>query len=165
MRETAASDTDDLRLSLVGLLPKLRRFAMTLTRNTEEADTLVRQACERAIFKSPLHEGEARLDGWVYTLVRTLWSDESRKRAPCAAEASHDPASYETICSARPLHDTILSMPEGLASVFVLVNVEGHSYKEAAGILGIPFATVAARLSAARLKMAMIVAEEEARRA
>ncbi len=56
-------------------------------------------------------------------------------------------------------------MPEGLASVFVLVNVEGRSYGEAAGILGIPVATVTARLSAARLKMAMIVAEEEARRA
>ncbi len=33
MHETAVSDMDDLRRSLVGLLPKLRRFAMTLARD------------------------------------------------------------------------------------------------------------------------------------
>lgn len=165
MHETAVSDMDDLRRSLVGLLPKLRRFAMTLARDAADADALVLQACERAIAKSPMHEGEARLDEWIYTLTRTLWAEEARKRPPRATQASHDPASRERISAAHPLHETILSMPEGLASVFVLVNVEGRSYGEAAGILGIPVATVTARLSAARLKMAMIVAEEEARRA
>ncbi len=165
MRETALSETDDLRRSLVGLLPKLRRFAMTLTRDAAAADALAQQACERAILKSPLRDAETRLDSWVYTLARMLWADESRKRTPCSAEVSPDPASCEKISSAQPIHDTILSLQEGLASAFVLVNVEGHSYKEAAGILGIPVTTVMARLSAARLKMAMIVAEEEARRA
>ena len=56
MHETAVSDMDDLRRSLVGLLPKLRRFAMTLACDAADADALVLQACERAIAKSPMLE-------------------------------------------------------------------------------------------------------------
>ena len=56
-------------------------------------------------------------------------------------------------------------MPEGLASVFLLVNVEGHSYREAATILGIPIGTVMSRLSTARLRLAAMLSEDTERRA
>jgi RNA polymerase sigma-70 factor, ECF subfamily len=56
-------------------------------------------------------------------------------------------------------------MPEGLASVFVLVNVEGHSYREAADILKIPIGTVMSRLSTARMRLAAMITETTERRA
>lgn len=59
----------------------------------------------------------------------------------------------------------ILSMSEGLASVFLLVNVEGHSYRETAEILGIPVGTVMSRLSTARLRLAAMLSENTERRA
>lgn len=66
-------------------------------------------------------------------------------------------ASAEKAIYATQLQKMILSMPEGLSSVFLLVNVEGHSYKEAAEILEIPIGTVMSRLSTARLKLAAMV--------
>lgn len=164
----------DISRDLVNMLPKLRRFAMTLTRNAADADDLVQEACERAITRSHLWNGEGRLEGWVYAMTRNLWVDEIRKRkvrtgGGTVDASEHDELSVEPTAEkaiyAKQLHGMIQSMPEGLSSVFVLVNVEGHSYKEAAEILDIPIGTVMSRLSTARLRLAAMVEETSARRA
>ncbi len=165
---------NDISRELVSLLPKLRRFAMTLTRNSADADDLVQEACERAITRSHLWNGEGRLESWVYAMTRNLWVDEIRKRkvrtgggtvdAGEQDELSVEPSAEKAIY-AKQLHGMILSMPEGLSSVFVLVNVEGHSYREAAEILGIPIGTVMSRLSAARLRLAAMIEDSKERRA
>lgn len=159
----------DIRRDLVSLLPKMRRFAMTLARNAGDADDLVQETCERAIAKSHLWNGEGRLESWIYTMTRNLWVDEVRKRkvrvgagAVDAAEQNEltvDAAAEKSVYI-HQINKLIMSMPEGLSSVFVLVNVEGYSYKEAADILGIPVGTVMSRLSAARLRLAAMVSND-----
>ncbi|PST22328.1 RNA polymerase sigma factor [Mesorhizobium plurifarium] len=168
-----AAETKDFRRDLVSLLPKLRRFAMTLARNANDADDLVQEVCERAIARSHLWNGEGRLESWVYAMARNLWVDEIRKRKvrgggaldmfeqdELNAEATAEKAVY-----ANQVQKMILSMPEGLASAFLLVNVEGHSYRETAEILGIPVGTVMSRLSTARIRLAAMLAENTERRA
>ncbi|OHV82512.1 RNA polymerase sigma factor [Ensifer sp. LCM 4579] len=169
-----AAEMKDFRQDLVSLLPKLRRFAMTLTRDVNDADDLLQEVCERAITRSHLWNGEGRLASWVYAMTRNLWVDEIRKRkvrgggdmtdffdpAELNVEAAAEKAVY-----VNQLHRMILSMPEGLASVFLLVNVEGYSYREAAEILAIPIGTVMSRLSTARLRLAAMLSEDAERRA
>lgn len=168
-----AAEMNDFRRDLVSLLPKLRRFAMTLTRDANDADDLVQEVCERAITRSHLWNGEGRLESWVYAMTRNLWVDVIRKRrvrgggmvdvldqVELSVEAAADKAIY-----ANQLQKMILSMPEGLASVFLLVNVEGYSYRETAEILAIPIGTVMSRLSTARLRLAAMLSEDAERRA
>ncbi|MFB2550617.1 RNA polymerase sigma factor [Ensifer soli] len=169
-----AAESSDFRRELVSLLPKLRRFAMTLTRNAADADDLVQEACERAIARSHLWNGEGRLESWIYAMTRNLWIDEIRKRkvrtgaglvdASDQTDLSVD-ATGEQAVFANQVQKMVLTMPEGLASVFLLVNVEGHSYRETAEILGIPIGTVMSRLSTARLRLAAMLAETTERRA
>ncbi|MET3776107.1 RNA polymerase sigma factor (sigma-70 family) [Rhizobium alvei] len=99
-------------------------------------------------------------------MTRNLWVDEIRKRKVRTGGGTVDAgeqdeliveASAEKAIYANQIHAMILSMPEGLSSVFLLVNVEGHSYKEAAEILGIPIGTVMSRLSTARLRLAAMI--------
>lgn len=153
MRQPAP--TIDLRRDLIGLLPKLRRFAMTMTTNPEEADLLVQLVCTRAIAKSHLWHAETRLDSWLYTITRMLWADEKRKHKarPATGRSTTDRNVAETaeVC---PQQQLIASLPEGAASVFILVGIEGHSYQQASDILAIPVATVMTRLAAARLLLA-----------
>ncbi len=172
MHPTAVSH--EFQRELVNLLPKLRRFAMTLTRNGSDADDLVQEACERAITRSHLWNGEGRLESWVYAMTRNLWVDEIRKRKVRAGsgtvdineqDALHIDASADKAVYAKQLHTMIMSMPEGLSSVFLLVNVEGHSYRHAADILAIPIGTVMSRLSAARIRLSAMIAEQTERRA
>lgn len=173
MREQQAT-TPDIRRDLVSLLPRLRRFAITLTRNIADADDLVQETCERAIMKSHLWNGEGRLESWLYAMTRNIWVDEIRKRkvrtgagtvdAADQNELIIDPAGEKAVY-ANQLHKMVTSMPEGLASVFLLVNVEGHSYRETAQILSIPIGTVMSRLSAARLRLAAMITGDTERRA
>ncbi|MCA1367768.1 RNA polymerase sigma factor [Bradyrhizobium sp. BRP14] len=169
-----AAEMKDFRRDLVSLLPKLRRFAMTLTRNAADADDLVQEACERAIARSHLWNGEGRLESWIYAMTRNLWVDEVRKRKVRGGGGLIDileqdelniDAAAEKAVYATQVQKMILSMPEGLASVFLLVNVEGHSYRETAAILGIPIGTVMSRLSTARLRLAAMLSENTERRA
>jgi RNA polymerase sigma-70 factor (ECF subfamily) len=150
--------TIDLRRDLIGLLPKLRRFAMTLTAGPAEADRLVELVCTRAIAKSHLWHAETRLDSWLYTITRMLWADEKKKRkarvggAPAETDSRVENADE---AYANPQQQLIASLPEGTASVFILVSLEGHSYQQASDILAIPVATVMTRLATARLRLAI----------
>ena len=151
----------DIRRDLVGLLPKLRRFAITLTGDLADADELVQSVCQRGITKINSWNYEGRLESWLYTMARhQRYEDARRHRLRAAAKGSAleqgEPVNHSQInpVEASDAHQTVTSLPEGLASVLLLIAVEGYSYKQTAEILGIPLATVASRLSSARLQLA-----------
>lgn len=151
----------DIRRDLVGLLPKLRRFAVTLTGDAADADELLQKVCQRSVVKIHLWNNEGRLDSWLYAMTRQLWVEESRRHR-VRAGSSKAMATQQGASALQPVHppersdghQAISALPEGLASIFLLVDVEGHSYKQAADILGIPLSMVAARLANARLAFA-----------
>lgn len=151
----------DIRRDLVGLLPKLRRFAVTLTGDLTDADELVQAVCQRGIAKFHLWNGTGKLESWLYTMARHQWVDEARrhKLRPAAKGNAVEQGEIVTRLHLNPVEDgeahrLVTSLPEGLAIVFLLIDVEGHNYKQAADILGIPLSAVASRLSSARLYLA-----------
>ncbi|MFP3544783.1 RNA polymerase sigma factor [Rhizobium sp. SIMBA_035] len=155
--------TIDIRRDLVGLLPRLRRFAMTLTGDVAAADELVQSVCQRAVAKSQQWNGEGRLESWVYTLARHLWNDEGRKRRPRPAAPKGNVTDIReaarertTVTDTDLVHRMLAEMPENLASIFLLTVVEGHSYEQTAEIMGIPAIGVSAQLAAARLHFASL---------
>ncbi|MGO7758597.1 RNA polymerase sigma factor [Rhizobium ruizarguesonis] len=158
MRQPAT--TIDLRRDLVGLLPRLRRFAITLAGEVAVADELVQAVCQRAISKGHQWSGEGRLESWIYTLARQQWADDNRKRKPKASVRGNvtdiREAARERSAAVDPdtIHHMISDMPDGVSSMFLLVDVEGHSYQQAADIMGIPVANVVAQLATARLHFA-----------
>jgi RNA polymerase sigma-70 factor (ECF subfamily) len=50
-------------------------------------------------------------------------------------------------------------MPDGVSSVFLLVDVEGHNYQQAAEIMGLPAASIVSQLATARLHFAGLAAD------
>lgn len=69
---------DDLRTSLVALLPRLRRFGLTFTGSATDADDLVQAACERVLSRGGQLRDQARADAWAYGIMRHLWVDKIR---------------------------------------------------------------------------------------
>jgi RNA polymerase sigma-70 factor (ECF subfamily) len=151
----------DIRRDLVALLPRLRRFALTLAASAAEADALVRDVCAKAIQKSHHWKGQGRIESWLFSIMRSTSVDTRKKRR---AETAGDAKK-----SALPEHEThanpLSSLPDGLASAFLLGDVEGFSYKEAAAILGISSDLFARRLCAARLRLASLGVDTAERRA
>lgn len=153
------TDAAQFKRELIHLLPRLRRFARTLTRDAADADDLVQSACERAITRMGQWQTGTRLDAWVYTMMRNLWISELRKRKVRLgqgvvdaemAELPSNSASSEESTFTRQVGRMIEALPEGLSVVLLLVGVEEHSYSETAEILDIPIGTVMSRLSRAR---------------
>ncbi|CDN54893.1 Putative RpoE6 RNA polymerase sigma factor [Neorhizobium galegae bv. officinalis bv. officinalis str. HAMBI 1141] len=158
---TQPSPSTDIRRDLVALLPRLRRFALTLTGSAVEADDLVREAAGRAIQKSHHWKGEGRLESWLFSMIRGTFVDEAKKRRRADIHAADDASPAE---NSRP-STALVCLPDGLASVFLLADVEGFAYAEAAAILGIQPDLFATRLCAARLSLATAAAQTSERRA
>src|SRR5437764_13317741 len=75
----APSPTFEDQLS--ALLPRLRRFAHALSRNSADADDLTQAAIERALRSKGQWQPGTRLDSWMYRITRNLWIDTARGRA------------------------------------------------------------------------------------
>ena len=142
---------------LVALVPRLRRFARNLTHDPHDADDVVQIALERALARLDQWHRDARLDSWLFKIVRNAWIDEVRSRGRRAkiflaeetgAEVGSDTMEREsTRLSIRSAMDRL---PEDQRSVVSLVLVEGLPYKEAADVLDIPIGTLTSRLARAR---------------
>lgn len=152
------------------MLPRLRRFAWSLTRDWPDADDLVQTSCAKALDRAAQFQEGTRLDAWMYRLMRTTWIDETRKRTVRMGEGVQDaetspelvtPQKAEERTYANQVLAQIRELPEGFGTVLLLVAVEGHSYAETAEIMDIPIGTVMSRLSAARQKLRAALAETE----
>jgi RNA polymerase sigma-70 factor (ECF subfamily) len=149
---------------LVALLPRLRRFALTLTRQPSLADDLVQVACERALAHADQWSPGTRLDAWVFRILRNAWIDHVRHRRTDGlmddvSDHEHklvDGDSEDRILSRLTLAEVqraIAGLPDEQREVLVLVCVEDLAYREAAEVLGVPIGTVMSRLARARRRI------------
>ncbi len=149
-------DTKRIQRELVELIPRLRRYARSLTRNVADADDVVQVALEKALGRLDQWQRGTRLDSWMFTIVRNSWLDEVRSRARRDEHAPFGGDSELVAAYAGPAEETLAieeamaRLPEEQRSCVMLVLVEGLSYKEAAEVLGIPIGTVTSRLARGR---------------
>ena len=143
-------------------MPRLRRFGLALTGTAADADDLVQSACERVLRRGDQLRDQARVDAWVYGIMRHLWIDEVRTRKVRRhddLETAGDVAGAdgEQLAEQRMTLDAVRrvlgGMPAEQRSVLLLVCVDGLSYKEAAEVLGTPIGTVMSRLSRGRQEL------------
>jgi RNA polymerase sigma-70 factor, ECF subfamily len=152
---------DELRKELVALLPRLRRFARTITRHREDADDLVQLAVERALLRLDQWQRGTRLDSWMFMIMKNAWIDEVRSRVRRDAvllpeEAGENvgegvgdwPADRQNV--RIDVQRAMEQLNEDQRMVVGLVLVEGLPYKEAAEVLGVPIGTLTSRLARAR---------------
>jgi RNA polymerase sigma-70 factor, ECF subfamily len=149
---------------LVALLPRLRRFALSLTGSVAEADDLVQAACERALRARDQWEPGTRLDSWVYRIIRNLWIDAIRKRRTEGVVEAIDEATgvegedgrqvTETALTLVEVNNAVSELPQEQRAVLLLVCTEERSYQEAADMLGVPIGTVMSRLARGRRSLA-----------
>jgi RNA polymerase sigma-70 factor (ECF subfamily) len=142
---------------IVALLPRLRRFARNLTRNPHDADDVVQIAVERALTRLDQWRSGARLDSWMFKIVRNAWIDELRSRGRrgkifLAAEAGEnigtDSMARET--ELLSVQSAMARLPEDQREAVSLVLVEGLPYREAAEVLDVPIGTLTSRLARGR---------------
>ena len=149
--------TVDFRHGLTELLPRLRRLARALAGQAADADDLVQVAVERALRHADQWRPDARLDSWVFGILRNAWLDELRSRTrrahvfvPEEAGEHVGEAGVERHSDAMAVAAAMARLPDEQREVVALVLVEGMSYREASALIGVPMGTVTSRLARAR---------------
>jgi RNA polymerase sigma-70 factor (ECF subfamily) len=138
-------------------------LARWLTRDVNDAEDVVQDACVRALkYIGSLNGDSAR--AWFLTIVRHAFYDWCKRNRPAeiarddgtAIDMAVDPAAVDPeqallrTVESKALTDAIASLPLGYREVLILRELEELSYKEIARIADIPIGTVMSRLARAR---------------
>ena len=154
---------------LTELLPRLRRFAHALSRNSADADDLTQATIERALRSRAQWEPETRLDSWAYRIMRNLWIDTARSRsrksareAPeeeglCVGEDPRD--SMDASLDLQRVMAAMARLPDEQREIVALILIEGFGYREVSEMLGLPIGTVSSRLVRGRTALLAMVGE------
>ena len=144
-------------------------LARWLTRNDHDAEDVVQEAYLRA-FRcfDGYRGGDAR--AWLLTIVRNTgytWLRQNRQsEVGVTADVADDPwAQIPADCAGEPeaqvirnadrrqVREALEELPVEFREALVLRELEGFSYKEIAGIAGVPLGTVMSRLARARSQL------------
>ena len=139
-------------------IPRLRRYARALTRNSAWADDLVQNCLVRAIAKQHLWQEGTDLRAWLFTILHNqhvndvLRSAREGASVPVEEMAAAFPVESNAVNSLqlRDLHQAMSRLPEEQRQIILLVGLEGMRYEHVANILNIPIGTVRSWLSRGR---------------
>lgn len=150
------------RQQLIGHIPRLRRYARTLTFELHRADDLVQATLERAL--SHWHQFDQRRDMllWLLSIAHNAFLDSRRREARLQVLDPQFLAAQQDASASDPGVDVGLRIDLSAAldrltpeqrEPLLLVSVEQLSYAECAEALGIPIGTVMSRVSRARASL------------
>ncbi len=159
---------EEISERIVELLPRLRRFARSLSRNQHDADDLVQSALERAWRHLAQLKPGASLASWMFGIMKNAWIDDRRARGrrgevAFPEDSGDHPAVNPTEMNASlwSVSEAMDKLPEEQRLAVALVLVEGLSYKEAAGLLEIPMGTLTSRLARGRTALAVALGDKD----
>lgn len=149
----------EARRQMTALLPRLRRFALTLARSADAADDLVQASVERSLVKLDQWEPGTKLDRWMFQIMKTVWLNSHRAAKLRSTESIDEEADHHAVdgvaaadakLTLAEVRAAFKGLPEDQQQVLLLVAVEGYSYSEASELLGVPVGTIANRLARGR---------------
>jgi RNA polymerase sigma-70 factor (ECF subfamily) len=151
------ASAENIQEQIVALLPRLRRFARNLARSPHDADDMVQIAVERALLRLDQWHRDARLDSWLFKILRNAWIDEVRSRGrrarifmPEEAGEHVGEASIDREVDRLSVESALARLPEEQRLAVSLVLVEGLAYRDAADVLEVPIGTLTSRLARGR---------------
>ena len=154
---------------LASLLPRLRRFAHSLSRDAADADDLTQATIERALKSRHQWQPGSRLDSWAYRIMRNLWIDKARSRSRRTAREVPEEEGLNVGEDPRGAMDASLDLqrvmaamdrlPDEQREIVALILVEGFGYREVSEMLDLPIGTVSSRLVRGRTALLAMVGE------
>ncbi|HEV2900419.1 MAG TPA: sigma-70 family RNA polymerase sigma factor [Pseudaminobacter sp.] len=148
------------RSEFVALIPALRAFARTLSRDGSEADDLVQETLMKGIANINRFQPGTSLKAWLFTIMRNTFYTRikrANREGPglldCASSRPAIAASQEWRLRSQEMARAIDALPDDQRQVIVLIGVLGTSYDDAASICGCAIGTIKSRLSRARNRL------------
>lgn len=148
------------------ILPLERQVYFTCLQimgNREDAEDCAQEALLKAYRNFSSFKGQSKFSTWLYTLVSRVCLDALRRRREVFSldemlEEGYEPSSGEAEAYLKLeekerkalLHQALREVPPDFRLPLVMIDLQGLSYQETAGILSLPEGTVKSRLYRAR---------------
>jgi len=160
---------DEFREKLIGLIPYLRAFSMSLCGRRELAEDMAQDALLKAWRGQGSFQSGTNLKAWLFTILRhevmsyhrrawrqMPWDEDAAQAMPSAPEEQRWASELSDV--GRALYRLPIAQREAL----ILVAVEGFSYEEVAQICGAAVGTIKSRVARARSMLTAMLDENEA---
>lgn len=131
----------------------------------DDTDDLVQETYLRALRALGTYRGDAPFGAWLHSICRRVCADEVRRRSrrrrllDRLAVASPAPAPPETDQEAFGL---LASLDPDRRAAFVLTQLLGLPYEDAAAAMGCPVGTIRSRVARARADLRHLIRDAEA---
>lgn len=157
VRSAAAGDEEAFAALVRLAQPHLWRFLVHLVGDHDVAADLVQDTLVSAHRALPRFRFECTLSTWLLRIARNATTDHFRRTAR-RARLAHEVTpfartSVPDVGDAAEVRAAIAALPPVLREVFVLVEVVGLRYREAADVLDVPEGTVKSRMFTARRQL------------
>jgi RNA polymerase sigma-70 factor, ECF subfamily len=161
------------RRQLLDVIPRLRRYARSLTFDTAAADDLAQQALERALLHWQQFDPQREMGVWLLSIAHNAFRDGQRRDARLSIV---DPAELQRVQDENQhdngqllglrldLEAALRGLPPEQREPLLLVCVEQLSYAEVAQVLAIPIGTVMSRVCRGRAALRRFLSGEAAPR-
>jgi len=163
-----SADTD-WRDQVVAMIPALRAFAWSVSRNGSDADDLVQDTLIKAWSHRDKFEPGTNLRAWLFTILRnTYYTAVVRRRREVRDEDDQHAKSLvsaptqEWGLTMRALQAALNQLPVEHREALILVGAAGLSYEEAAEICGCALGTIKSRVNRARNRLLKLMDIDDA---
>ena len=157
------------RDQVVALIPALRAFAWSISRNGADADDLVQDTLIKAWSHRDKFETGTNLRAWLFTILRnTYYTAVVRRRREVRdeddqyARALTSAPNQEWGLAIHALQTALDQLPAEHREALILVGAAGLSYEEAAEICGCALGTIKSRVNRARSRLLKVMDIERA---
>lgn len=164
----------EMQTAIIAALPRLRRFCHAMTGNPADGDDLMQATVEKALSRSDQYQAGSRIDSWMYRIAQNHYIDGTRaarrRGTAVPVEEAYDLAGDDGVATLESRSDlaaaqrALGTVPEDQRAAFLLVVVEGLSYREAAEALDVPIGTIMSRIARARARLETALAHGESAR-
>lgn len=158
----------DPKDELINLLPNLRGFAMSLSRNRSVADDLMQDTIVKAWANIHKFEPGSNMKAWLFTILRNTYYTRHQRGKREVADVD---GAFSGKLAVKPEHDGRLQMrdfrtafetlPDEQREALILIGAQGFTYEEAANTIGVAVGTVKSRVNRARAALTQLLELDE----
>ena len=157
--------TSTFAQNLLGMQYELRRFALKLTADTEDADDLLQETSLKALDNEDKYTPDTNFKGWMYTIMRNIFINNYRKTVrdqtfvdqtenlfhlnlPQDSGFESTEGNYDL----KEIRKIVHELPKEYRVPFSMY-VSGFKYREIAEKLALPIGTVKSRIFFTRQRL------------
>ncbi len=145
--------------------PSLKSFALSLTRNSEDAMDLIQETYVKAITYRSKFEDSTNLRAWLFTIMKNTFINDYRRNVKTKNTFDGSNNDFhllvstdkvypgpDSFYSSKEINKTIDSLEDEYKVPFTMF-LDGYKYKEIAEELDLPLGTVKSRIFFTRKKL------------